>query len=402
MSRASRWKRVQLGEICTVGGLKTGPFGSQLHASEYAETGVPVIMPRDLRDSRVRHDSPARVPVTIAARLKDHALLDGDLVFARRGDIGRFALIGENETGWLCGTGCIRARLDRTAARPGFVATLLEHNAAIAWLRKNAVGQTMLNLSARTVAALPLMLPSIEVQRQIEDVVKLFGERISGLGRLIQAKHRFQIALSKQLFAGRVRFRAFAESQWNVTRLRAITRESRETNRNVLDASRVMGVSKTDGIIPMRDRTIGPDLRRYKVLHPRSFAYNPMRINIGSIARWAGDSDVLVSPDYVVFQPITEVLDDRFLDHYRRSELWERYMQTAGSGSVRVRIYYDDLAAMILELPGLEEQRHIAGALDALDREIALLERQRDLLERQKRAVTDRLITGEVHLHAKT
>ncbi|MEA2235831.1 MAG: type restriction enzyme subunit [Thermoanaerobaculia bacterium] len=148
----------------------------------------------------------------------------------------------------------------------------------------------------------------------------------------------------------------------------------------------------------MRGQTIGTDLDRYKILPPGAFAYNPMRINIGSIARWPGNHHVLVSPDYVVFEAIPGKLDGRFLDHYRRSHPWKHFMEAAGNGGVRVRVYYNDLAALKLPLPPLTEQQRIADLLDLLDREISLLERQRELLEKQKRAVMHKLLTGEVRL----
>lgn len=159
-----------------------------------------------------------------------------------------------------------------------------------------------------------------------------------------------------------------------------------------------MGVSKFVGVVPMRETTIGTKLDRYKILPPGAFAYNPMRLNIGSIARWAGSEDVLVSPDYVVLETIPVKLDARFLDHYRRGHAWKHFMEIAGNGSVRVRIYYDDLASMKISLPPIEEQQRIADLLDLLDREISLLQRQRELLEQQKRAVMHKLLTGEVRL----
>ena len=61
----------------------------------------------------------------------------------------------------------------------------------------------------------------------------------------------------------------------------------------------VMAVTKADGIVPMRERTIGASIDRYLVVQKNCFAYNPMRINIGSIARWQGEKDILVSPDYI-------------------------------------------------------------------------------------------------------
>lgn len=103
------WKVITLNEVCN-GDLKTGPFGSQLHAYEYTEEGVPVLMPKDLIKYRANIESAAKISSERAAELAQHKLKKGDILFSRRGDVARFALIDELSEGALCGTGCLKAR----------------------------------------------------------------------------------------------------------------------------------------------------------------------------------------------------------------------------------------------------------------------------------------------------
>src|SRR5437588_12956114 len=86
-----------LGKVCDeVGGIiRTGPFGSQLHESDYVGEGIPVVMPKDIVEGKVSTNSIAHVSEKDAQRLAQHRLKAGDIVYGRRGDIGRQALITE-------------------------------------------------------------------------------------------------------------------------------------------------------------------------------------------------------------------------------------------------------------------------------------------------------------------
>jgi type I restriction enzyme, S subunit len=105
---------------------------------------------------------------------------------------------------------------------------------------------------------------------------------------------------------------------------------------------------------------------------------------------------VLVSPDYEVFETRQDRLDPRYLDHLRRSEPWASFVKRAGNGSVRVRIYYQDMGQFVFPLPPLDEQRRIATLLDKADDEIALLERQLGASRQLKRGIMQKLLTGDI------
>jgi len=172
------WRSTTLAEIADgPEGLQTGPFGSQLKASEYTAEGVPVVMPKDMANGRFQTDSIARVPKPVAERLSRHRVQVGDILFGRRGDIGRCALIEANQAGWLCGTGCLRFRPGGGVA-PKFLAQLLGAPATTRWLEENAVGQTMLNLNTEILGRLPVLIPPLPEQLKIATILFSIDETI--------------------------------------------------------------------------------------------------------------------------------------------------------------------------------------------------------------------------------
>lgn len=391
------WTSTTLGAFCKAkGALQTGPFGSQLHASDYSDVGVPVVMPQDISHGRIHDEHIARVPEGIAKRLRKHALKEGDVVFSRRGEVNRFAIVSKKESGWLCGTGCLRARLD-DGLDPHFLGLLLDSHMGNVWLLRNAVGQTMLNLNTDIVAKFPLSLPSPEEQTAIADLVRLWHRACYRLLHLIKARRKLKQGLLQQLLTGERRFPGFRAQPWRDCRLRDVAAECNEPGRGSLGRDRIMGVTKKRGIVPMEDRLIG-SVDRYQVVRNDWFAYNPMRLNIGSIARWYGEAPVLVSPDYVVFRCLDGELDPGYLDQYRRAHQWQSFMRACGAGSVRVRIYFNDLGRHKMHLPPIAEQRRIAEVLNTLDREIQLLTDLHRSLREQKNGLMQKLLTGQLRV----
>lgn len=130
------------------------------------------------------------------------------------------------------------------------------------------------------------------------------------------------------------------------------------------------------------------NIAKYKLITPGMFAYNPMRLNIGSIAySRPGNRVGVVSPDYVVFQCDERVLLHEYLRWYIQSREWQNWTTAAGVGSVRVRIYYSELARMPLLIPSIGEQRSIAEFLDNFDRAITSYRCTSNTLESMARAV---------------
>ncbi|MEJ7772059.1 MAG: restriction endonuclease subunit S [Geodermatophilaceae bacterium] len=184
----TEWPILTLGEICAEGGgfVRTGPFGSQLHQSDYVDDpdGIPVVMPKDMAVGRVDRSTIARIDKATARRLSQHLLAAGDVALSRRGDVGRSAWIGAEDLPVLCGTGSMRVH-------PGSPKTVIadylryffRSRLAIDYLEGQAVGATMPNLNSGIVTGMPV--PILPLPKQ-----ELAGSVLRGLDELIENNRR--------------------------------------------------------------------------------------------------------------------------------------------------------------------------------------------------------------------
>jgi type I restriction enzyme S subunit len=116
-----QWEQIYLGELAT---LKTGPFGSALHKTDYRTGGIPVVNPMHIVGGKIVPSSAATIDPETAERLSEFRLQRGDVVLGRRGDMGRCAVVGEAEHSWLCGTGSLIVR-PGTALDPHYLQRFL-------------------------------------------------------------------------------------------------------------------------------------------------------------------------------------------------------------------------------------------------------------------------------------
>ena len=168
-----------LGSLVKAGGgiIHTGPFGSQLHASDYVPQGVPCIMPANMKNSRVDLSNIAYITEGDAQRLSKYIVKENDIVYSRRGDVTQKALIRKKEEGFFCGTGCL-------LLRPGkkFDARFLTYYLSIPkiqnWIVSQAVGATMPNLNTGILSSIPFHGPEKPEQERVANVLSVIEEKI--------------------------------------------------------------------------------------------------------------------------------------------------------------------------------------------------------------------------------
>ncbi|GHW70984.1 restriction endonuclease subunit S [Vibrio cholerae] len=168
-----------LGNLVKAGGGKihTGPFGSQLHAADYVQEGIPCIMPANMKSSRVDLSDIAYITEGDANRLSKYIVKKDDIVYSRRGDVTLKALIREKEDGYFCGTGCLLLRPgDKFDSR--FLTHYLSTPAIQNWIVRQAVGATMPNLNTGILASIPFNGPKKEEQEKIADVLSVIEDKI--------------------------------------------------------------------------------------------------------------------------------------------------------------------------------------------------------------------------------
>ena len=180
---SSDWTSITVGDLVRQGEatIQTGPFGSQLHSHDYVAVGTPVIPTEAIGRGRILDIDVPRVDSSKAAELSKHRLRRGDILFARRGAqaTGLSAIVDERYEGALCGTGALLLRTQSPRVDPDYLAMFLSSDSSYRWLRAHAVGAVMPNLNTDIIKALPLLLPSIDEQRELAEFFGALDDRIA-------------------------------------------------------------------------------------------------------------------------------------------------------------------------------------------------------------------------------
>lgn len=187
----SHWQPVWLLQVLDE--LQTGPFGSSLHQSDYRIGGTPVINPASLQNERIVPIEKMAVDDATLERLASFKLRAGDIAMARRGEMGRCAIVTEQEAGWLCGTGSLILRPSKLVfAR--FLVLLIGSPFSREYLGGSAVGATMQNLNQSILLRLPFGLPPLAEQHRI---VAKVDELMALCDRLEEARKEREAARAR-------------------------------------------------------------------------------------------------------------------------------------------------------------------------------------------------------------
>lgn len=197
------WTTVTVGELEARGEaeLKTGPFGTQLHASDYVESGVPMINAGNVGFREVREEKLDYLSEETVRRLSSHLLDTGDIVFGRKGTAERHAFIREKHKGWFQGTDCLRLRLRSPQTDNSFVSYSFMTHEHKHWIIGQAShGATMTSLNQDIIRRITLHLPPMPVQRKIAGVLAAYDELIENNTRRIKLLEQMAQALYREWF----------------------------------------------------------------------------------------------------------------------------------------------------------------------------------------------------------
>ncbi|MCW1842179.1 restriction endonuclease subunit S [Prosthecomicrobium hirschii] len=353
--------------------------------------GVPIIPIKHIgriNDATLHCASPDIEAAYTGSRVKG-----GDVLISVKGTIGDVGVVPTGFEGNIAREiARIRPNSDCDA---DFLSFQLQSDHTQRRIDSKVVGSTRLEFSIHAVRDFLIALPPLPEQRKIAEILRIWDEAIEKLEALRAAKERRLETLRDALLFEGLRIGEVRRNR-PMRRIGEVTRELTARNGDgALGRDLVMGVTNSRGIVPMREQTVADDIGRYKKLPPLAFAYNPMRINVGSIAMNSGNRTVLVSPDYVVFACDEDGIEPGYLDHLRQTRWWLHHINSGGSGSVRQRTYYADLAALHLPLHDLGEQREIVKVLNTAKADVAASAELGETLARQKRGLMQKLLTGE-------
>lgn len=260
---------------------------------------------------------------------------------------------------------------------------------------------SMYNIPKETFLNLQLVIPAkIDEQKQLGKILK----KIDTLITLHQRKYEKLVNIKKSMLdkmfpqngasVPEIRFKGFTDP-WEQRKFSDITFPAGEKNRDNLPLESY-SITNEHGFIPQDEKfENGGTMREadkgmYYIVSPNSFAYNPARINVGSIGYQNTGKDVIVSSLYEVFKTSDDV-DDRLLWHWFKSPDFQKLIFQLQEGGVRLYFYYDKLCMGTVSLPSLEEQRKIGQFFDSLDTLITLHQRKLEKLQNIKKSCLEKM-----------
>ena len=192
----TEWKEFKLGEIADV---QTGPFGSQLHMSDYKNEGTPIITVEHLGDNKIIHNNLPLVGNEDKNRLSKYVLSEGDIVFSRVGSVDRRAYVSANEDGWMFSGRCLRVRPSEEVDSKylSYYFGLEDFKETI---RRIAVGATMPSINTSILSNVVVTLPSLEEQRRIASILSSLDDKIDLLHRENATLEQMAETLFRQWF----------------------------------------------------------------------------------------------------------------------------------------------------------------------------------------------------------
>ena len=390
------WGVKPLGECAS---FRTGPFGSALHKSDYADDGIPVVNPMHINEGRIEPTRTMTITEKAAKALSDFRMKAGEIVIGRRGDMGRCAVVQPEQAGWLCGTGSMIIRCGATDA--GFLQRVLSSPRAIAAIEDTSVGSTMINLNQGTLAGLRLQFPPLPEQRAIATALSDVDGLLGGLDRFIAKKRNLKKAAMQQLLTGQTRLPGF-HGEWEVKRLGDVFTISAGKSKSTFIAENGdfwicdMGSVSAEGrlIVSKRTNHRCDFLRKGDLIMPKD------DIGGGNIIGKVGYIDAnetYILGDHVYCLRALEG-DSRFLaftinSHRVNSELRKKVI-----GSAQLGLGRKSVTEQKIQIPSTPEQTAIAEVLREMDGELAMLEHRREKTRALKQAMMQELLTGRIRL----
>lgn len=351
--QATDWPETTLGDVCTFRG------GSGFRESHQGQSSGdhPFIKVSDLTiDGNEKYITTAQNWVSAAALRELRATLQpaGAVVFAKVGaalKLNRRRILGLPTA---IDNNMMAAIPDKQQLDGEFLYYFLLMQDLGRFSQESAVP----SVNQGHLSSIEISLPPLPEQRKIAEILRTWDEALEKLTSLRAAKARRLDGLAAWLIH---------DEQAERLHLRDFLSEV-STRNHGQQVERVLSVTNSAGFVLAEDqfahRVASADLSNYKIVRRGQYAYNPSRINVGSIARLDAWEDGALSPMYVVFR-VRNGLDSDFFRHWLRSAEARQRIALAAQGSVRETVSFGDLGSILIPVPTIERQQSISRALNA-------------------------------------
>lgn len=316
-----------------------------------------------------------------------------------RPNLQSFAFIDFDPVDVICSTGFAVLTAKQQMCNK-YIYQLLYSKEIETQINNMLVGSNYPAINSSDVASLKVCIPPFAEQEKIAEILGTWDRAIEELTDLIAEKKELKRGLMQRLLTGTQRLPGFSKP-WQESKLEALLNLVSIRNKE-LKIKTVLSVTNNRGFVLPEEHfaraVASEDLSGYKIIKRGDFAYNPSRLNVGSIDRLDSYDEGVLSPMYVVFK-CNEKLYSDYMKHWVTTVEFNTKVRNSAQGSVRETVDFKTLSSIKIFLPtDLEEQKAIADVLSKADSEIDLLNQQLDLLKEQKRGLMQKLLTGEVRV----
>ena len=347
-----------------------------LRTSEFLDSGnYMLITGTDFNDGAINFSTCHYVERERYEQDRNIQIHNGSILITKDGTLGKVAYVQGLSMPATLNAGVFNVQIkDANNVDEKYLFQYLKAPFLMDYVDKKATGGTIKHLNQSILVDFPVILP----QRSEQTLIGAFFQQLDNLITLHQRQPFLhstpEISLTVQLI------HPFYTSSWEQRKFSDITFPAGEKNRDNLPLESY-SITNEHGFVPQDEKFENggtmreADKRMYYIVSPNSFAYNPARINVGSIGYQNIGKNVIVSSLYEVFKT-SEDVDDRLLWHWLKSPDFQKLIMQLQEGGVRLYFYYDKLCMGEVSLPSLEEQRKIGKLFDTLDNLITLHQRK--------------------------
>ena len=393
------WNSVSLGKLTL-----SSDYGTSKKTND--NTGIPVLRMGNMKDGKIVLDNLVFLELENSEfqRLK---LYPGDILINRTnsadlvGKVSIFDLDGD----YVCASYIVRFKINQEIINPyylNYYMNMSDSQNRIKTIATQAIQQANINPTTLKKSFIVKFPKSKHEQDKIVKIISTWDKAIELKEKLIDEKKKQKAGLMQKLYTGKVRIPGFS-GKVQFERLNKYIKESKEKNRNNQE-KRVLSVTNKLGFVLQEDQfdriVASKDLSNYKIVRKGQFAYNPSRVNVGSIDLLTTFESGLLSPMYVVFQCKQDLVTE-YLYHFIKSDAFLKAIPNFLQGSVRDSLSIDSLGLVKIFIPSVEEQNAIAQRLNLADKEILLLEKELECLKQQKKGLMQLLLTGIVRVNTQ-
>lgn len=262
------------------------------------------------------------------------------------------------------------------------------------WKKVSASSRKDPNITKKDIEDFKVIYPKLEEQEKIASFLSSVDKKISLIEGKLELFREYKKGIMQKIFSQELRFKDSNGNdypEWEEKRLGDILIKNKEKNKNN-QYTLVQSISNKYGFVNQEeyfeDRKIASNnLSNYYIIKNKNFAYNPSRINVGSLAYKKDFSISVISPLYVSFYADNSYVNDIFLLNWLFSFPFYRQMNSSFEGSVRNNLSYDALSSFNILLPILEEQQKIADFLSSIDNKIESIEKELEGLKEFKKGL---------------